>query len=159
MILILGNDCDSILTLQKKALRVVYSKHPKSHCDPLFIASKSLKVHDLHSLAQLKFGYKYVNGTLPHYSLNIPFPTNDDHHNYETRSNNQLRSRQPVTERGRRCIRSSLPHLINSLPESIKIPLYNNSYNEMVWRFKNHALEKYSCPCTVSNCYSCSVSS
>ena len=154
MLLVWGYDYEPILALQKKALRVIYSKHPRCHSDPLFKSSKIMKIPDLHTLAQLKFCHKYIGGQLPQYLASIPFNTNDDFHHYDTRHSELLRLPQPRTERGRKCLRNSVPNLLNSLPSDIRYCL-NQPIGSMISYFKRAVLSGYHSNCSIPDCYSC----
>ena len=159
MILIWGHESNQLLTLQKKALRIINSKHYYCHSEPLFKENRILKVTDVHKLHQLKFCHNVVNSKLPlYFRTNMIFETHDDYHRYETRHRDQLRLPKPTTERARKCVRYSLPRLINSTPDQIVSMMYSNTCQQMVRYCKEHILQSYSgnMNCGVSNCYSCS---
>ena len=59
-----GTQCHKIELLQKKALRVIFSKSPIAHTDPLLKIMSQPKLSDLYILTLLKLYYKlYRNKT------------------------------------------------------------------------------------------------
>ena len=55
----------------------------------------------------------------------------------------------------KRCIRYSLPNLINQSPTCITDKLLTHSLQGLSHYAKHHALTKYSSECNVLNCYIC----
>ena len=104
MILVWGNDSQQILTKQKKAIRIIHSKYYLSHTEPLFRASRILKVTDLHTQQQLQFCRKYITGKLPEYFKAMEFRKNCDNHNYNTTHRNMYIAPKPKTENSRKMI-------------------------------------------------------
>ena len=78
-----GYQPGNIIQLQKKAIRIITHSRYLSHTEPLFKHLELLKVVDLFRLQQIKFYYKYINNSLPHYFLNLSIITNK--HCYNTR--------------------------------------------------------------------------
>ena len=56
-----------VLTLQKKAIRLISNSSYISHTNPLFIQHKLLKIGDLFKLKLLKLYYKLSYNLLPSY--------------------------------------------------------------------------------------------
>ena len=159
MILLWGQDNDIVLKKQKQALRLIHCSHYLSHTDPLYKASNILKVTDLYTQSQLKFCHKYIHGQLPGYCLKLNFESNNDSHDYNTRRGDQLRCPKIRSEGGRRCLRNSIPKLINSLDDSSLNNMYNKSCKAMAGTFKFQKISSYSSStkCDDANCYSCSI--
>lgn len=159
MLLAWGYDSKEIFLKQKAAIRLIHNKHYLSHTDPLFKDSKILKVEDIHTQAQLKFCHKYVNGQLPTYFGQMELKTNSDNHTHWTRQHDELINARPGTEGGRKCIRNSIPKLVNGLSPKFNDALYTQSCRYMRNMFKYDKLESYSSRtrCTDTGCYSCSV--
>ena len=82
-ILVWGHGSDSIFKLQKKAVRVMTKCKFFAHADPIFQTEKNLKFSDLRRLSELKFYYKLLHGSLPHYFHD--FTSNFQYHGYPTR--------------------------------------------------------------------------
>ena len=62
-----GNKSHKVLTLQKKAIRLISNSSYISHTNPLFIQHKLLKIGDLFKLKLLKLYYKLSYNLLPCY--------------------------------------------------------------------------------------------
>ena len=60
-------ESDKVLTLQKKAIRLISNSSYISHTNPLFIQHKLLKIGDLFKLKLLKLYYKLSYNLLPSY--------------------------------------------------------------------------------------------
>ena len=91
MILVWGHHHKTITQLQKRAIRVItISKYP-AHMEPFFKNLNILKVEDIFRLQQLKFYYRFINVTLPHYFLSLSFSKNI--HQYRNRKRQEL---QPI---------------------------------------------------------------
>ena len=76
-IMVWGHNCDRLIKIQKKALRVVNLSKYNAHCDPLF---KVLKLPDLLKLQELKTYFKFVHSELPSYILELPLDLNVNIH-------------------------------------------------------------------------------
>ena len=70
--------------IQKKAIRIITSNKYNSHTEPLFKQLNMLKLEDLLKL-QLKFYFKFNEGSLPVYLQNWDITPNARVHNYNTR--------------------------------------------------------------------------
>ncbi len=66
-ILAWGYEQSRIFKLQKKAMRIINVSKYNAHTDPLFKNGKLLKIEDILKLNELKFYYKFENGSLPNY--------------------------------------------------------------------------------------------
>ena len=77
--------CNRLLTLQKRAVRVISKTGFCEHSGPLFANLNLLKFTDLYHLNLGKFMYKYMNGALPA-CFNPCFTLTSNIHSYNTRS-------------------------------------------------------------------------
>ena len=154
-ILTWGNESESILKLQKKAVRIITSAKYNAHTEPIFKKLSILKIHDLFSLCQLKFYHNYLNKLLPHHFINMYFKMNNEVHHYSTRISTKLHVSKVKHSFAKRCIRYSLPNLINQSPTCITDKLLTHSLQGLSHYAKHHALTKYSNECNVLNCYIC----
>ena len=59
--------CHKIELLQKKALRVIFSKSPIAHTEPLLKIMSQPKLSDLYIINLLKLYYKLYRNRLPKY--------------------------------------------------------------------------------------------
>ena len=89
-ILTWGYESESILKLQKKAVRIITSAKYNAHTEPIFKKLSILNIHDLFSLCQLKFYHNYLNKLLPHHFINMYFKMNNEVHHYSTRISTKL---------------------------------------------------------------------
>ena len=152
-VLLWGFDSKKIITLQKKALRVVTNSHFLAHTASLFKVEKVLKVDDIFKVHCFKLYYQYMNCLLPQsiQSFFITRDTNEDSNELELFNCNDIN--------GKKRIRYHLPQLINSTPSNIKnkaVTHYLESYKKYA---KNSILQDYDdTPCQIPNCYSCRTS-
>ena len=77
--------CKRLLTLQKRAVRVIFKTDFREHTGPLFANLKLLKFTDLYYLNLGLFMYKYMNRVLPA-CFNSFFTLTSNVHSYNTRS-------------------------------------------------------------------------
>ncbi len=75
------SNCERIVKLQKKIVRITSLSKYNAHTEPIFKLLKLLKVKDILKLHELKFYFKYKNNKLPWYIYNLPFVQNADIHN------------------------------------------------------------------------------
>ena len=75
---------DSLIKLQKKAVRIITSSGYRDHTAPLFLRLKILNLEKLYILKILTFMYKFHHNILPPVLENV-FVRNNANHNYDTR--------------------------------------------------------------------------
>ena len=92
---------------------------------------------------------------LPHHFINMNFKMNNEVHHYSTRILTKLHVSKVKHSFAKRCIRYSLPNLINQSPTCITDKLLTHSLQGLSNYAKHHALTKYSSECNVLNCYIC----
>ena len=150
-----GYKCDRIVKLQKKAVRIISLSKYNAHTEPIFKSLKLLKVTDILRSQELKFYYKFKNGLLPRYLLDMPFNTNAETHGYDTRSRNNIH--QPIAkhEYAKRTLRFDLPKIVNETPAIILNKIHTHSLNGFTWYIKQHFLSEYQQNCNITNCYIC----
>ena len=134
-----GYESESILKLQKKAVRIITSAKYNAHTEPIFKKLSILKIHDLFSLCQLKFYHHYLYKLLPHHFINMYFKMNNETHHYTTRISKKLHVSKVKHSFAKRCIRYSLPNLINQLPTCITAKLLTHSLQGLSHYAKHHA--------------------
>ena len=110
---------DSLLRLQKKALRICYHSHYLAHTDPLFHHFKTLKIYDIHTYQTAIFMYKFSTDTIPTSFRNI-FIYNRDIHSYPTRHSSDFHLTNPKLIIAHKTIRHHGPDVWNNLPNDIK---------------------------------------
>ena len=60
-----------IITLQKRAVRVIDNTQTMAYSDPIFLKYNIIKIKDMVVLYQATFMFKYTNGRLPDSFENI----------------------------------------------------------------------------------------
>lgn len=80
-----ASQCNQILLVQKKAVRIICKTNYREHTDPLFAELKVLKFNDLYNLNLGKFMFKYKSGQLPS-KFNDLFISCSSVHTHGTRS-------------------------------------------------------------------------
>ena len=83
-IMVWGYQGSILNKIQKKAIRIITSNRYNSHTEPLFKQLNMLNLEDLLKLQQLKFYFKFNQGSLPVYLQNWDITTNAHVHNYNT---------------------------------------------------------------------------
>ena len=157
-ILAWGYDSKRIYKLQKKAIRIISKSKFYSHSDPILKKLEILKIDDIHYhdyLQQIKFYYKYLNNLLPSYFTNFNFATNATVHNYSTRGCHQIRNSLVKHDFSRKCIRYSLPILINTTPIIILDKITSHSIKGFTTYIKRSCIQKYTVLCQLANCCTC----
>ena len=133
-----GNCCstriNSILLLQKRALRVITNSSYLSNSGPLFDQLKTLKVNDIHTFQTAIFMYKYTYNQLPSMFLNL-FTPNSNIHSYPTRRSSDYHLENPKIVLSQKSLKHHGPDVWNSLPDNLK-------QCKSVYSFKTH-LKKY----------------
>ena len=150
-----GYQCDRIIKLQKKAVRIVNLSKYNAHTEPIMKKLKLLKVVDILKVQELKFYYKYENKMLPSYLLDMPFNLNTDTHNYFTRQHNELHQPLARHEYAKKCLRFDLPRIINNTPRIILDKIYTHSLDGFAWYIKQYIIQNYHDTCLIDNCFIC----
>ena len=161
-VLVWGFDIQKIEILQKKAVRLIDKAFFLSHTDPIFKKYKLLKVQDIVKARTLNFYYRLVDGILPSSLYNIASISNVSFNSGGSLSSHihNLSTYNPVTRAAEKCLRFSLPVLINTCTEEILSTAHTKSeisYNLFV---KNYFISLYSdLDCTRPDCYACRLRS
>ena len=114
-----------------------------------------LKVSDIFSLCQLKFYHNLVHREVPEYFYQLPLYANHDVHNHYTRQQQNLHICVVKHTFARKCIRYSLPNLINETSSDIIDKVYTHGVNGFKLYVKKCIILKYSDTCHIVNCYIC----
>ena len=154
-ILAWGYNIKVLTNIQKRLVRLIVNAKYNSHTEPIFKFLNLLKLSDIFKLNVFKFYYKYKQGTLPLYFQSYDITSRHTIHTYNTRHNHKLVCRHTRTHFARKCLRHSLPSIINSASNSIIEKLSTHSYRGFVDYVKHTILGEYSYECSLSNCYVC----
>jgi hypothetical protein len=132
---------ESLLKLQKRAIRIILYANYLAHSKPLFRKLHILNIYDLCRMQILTFVFKSCNGLLPINYSNY-FTLNKDMHNYSTRSNKNYNLYR--THAYKSCRVNALvnrgPKYWNSLPVSLKS---TTSLRIFKRHLKNHLILQY----------------
>ena len=130
---------NSLLRLQKRAIRIITNSAYLSHTESLFYRLKSLRIQDIHSLQVGIFMYKYTQNQLPVVFHNI-FNLNSNVHTYPTRRSSDYHLQNPRIILAQRSIRHHGPDIWNSLPPHLK---QCSSLYSFKASFKKYLISKY----------------
>ena len=139
--------------IQKKAIRIITSNKYNSHTEPLFKQLNMLKLEDLLKLQQLKFYFKFNEGSLPVYLQNWDITPNARVHNYNTRELGCIHTFKVKHEFAQKCLKYNLPKLINDTPKRVKDKINTHSLKGFINYGKNDMIHKYSNICIIQHCY------
>ena len=151
-----GYQCERIIKLQKRVIRIVSLSKYNAHSEPILKDLNLLKVTDILQLQVLKFYYKFKNQMLPTYFQNLPFTPRILLHEHNTRQIQDIQ--QPIAkhEFAKKCLRYYLPRTVNNTPDSILDKVNTHSLQGYSWYIKRHMLQNYQSACLIENCYICS---
>ena len=108
-----------LVTLQKRAVRMISRSAFDAHTDPIFKSLKLLKFENIVALHVAKIMYLYKNGQLPESFKNMFF-TGPEIHNYNTRNSNLFRLPSGRTNVRKFSLRFQGPKIFNSINDEIK---------------------------------------
>ena len=151
-----GYKCERIIKLQKKAVRIISLSKYNAHTEPIFKMLQLLKVTDILRQQELKLYYKFKQGNLPIYHLQMPFNENTSTHNHNTRQQHNIHQPYARHEYAKRCLRFDLPKIINNTPSHILDKASTHSLNGFAWYIKQSIINSYNDKCIIENCYICS---
>ena len=128
-----------IVTLQKRALRIVSNSTYIAHTGPIFKELKLLKFHDIHSFQLGTFMFSFENSTLP-FKFNNFFLLNSQIHNYNTRNAQSFRLPLCRTNTRKFSIYFQGPNFYNSLNSDITSSPSSASFKR---KLKEFLLSRY----------------
>ena len=152
-----GFECDRLIKLQKKIIRIICSSKYNAHTEPLFKTLKLLKLTDMMKLNTLKFYYKLKDGKVPAYFENYQVLTQQDIHDRNTRFNYIINRNITRTALQQKCLRNNLPLILSNTPSNILDKVSTHSYRGYTNYIKDRFIENYSMNCNIPNCYICSI--
>ena len=157
-----GTKCQKIELLQKKAVRVVHSKSPIAHTNPLFKKMNNLRVSDLYTCNLLKMYYKLYRNMLPVYFESFIPEYGDYRHNVR---NDQIRLPLIRCEYGEMNVKYQMHLRLRELSTPSNPPKYpsiainddtlSKSHSAFSRYVKDEFLSSYNNVCTTPGCYSC----
>ena len=154
-LLVWGFQCNRIVKLQKRAIRIITGSKYKAHTSPLLKHMEILSVHDMLHQKALTFYYKHVNKNLPYYFDSFDITAQGSLHNYNTRQRDNVRLNRTRIKMTDKCLRNYLPEQLNSVPHIVSSKIYTHSQHGFSSAVKRFTLDDYSTECTIENYYVC----
>ena len=154
-ILVWGKHAGRIFRIQKRAVRIICDAKYNAHTDRLFKTLRILKVDDVRNLHELKFYFRYCNGSLPSYFNNGFINLNNAHHSYSTRHRDALMTPRFRHEFFRDTLRYCIVETINNCPNLIFDKFRTHSFVGFSIYVKNWHFTKYQETCHQPNCFVC----
>jgi len=154
-LLVWGTQCGKLFKLQKRSVRLIINAKYNSHTILIFRELQLLKIHDLHSLQELKFIYKLEKRLLPTYFMSKLYLRHSDRHTYGTRFANNVETiacRHAFTKNS---ICYHIPDVINNCPMSIKAKIHTHSISGYIKYIKAFYFKNYPTQCFIIDCYIC----
>ena len=139
----------------KKAIRAITLSNYISHTEPIFKRLGILKIEDIFLLNQLKFCFRLLNNNLPVYFKSIQVSRHHETHSYNTRNKKNVHKNRVFHVFAEKCIRFSVPSLLNSINENIINKINTHSYASFIKYAKYQFLDDYSNHCSIPICYVC----
>ena len=109
---------NTLLKLQKKAVRICTRSHHLAHSAPLFRKLNVLNIYDLFSYHTAILGFFYFQNLLPK-QISQMFSINSNVHHYDTRRRNDFHLFRVNSTFVRKSVRFSFPVVWNSIPNNI----------------------------------------
>lgn len=131
---------NKLVTLQKKAIRIINKVPYNYHTNNLFLTNKIPKLPDLYKLELGKYMYKHSNKTLPTNLIDI-FTPHSSHHEYNTRNRNNPRIPLAKSTAASNSLSHTGPSLWSKLPTEIRSV---NSFKVFKKKYKDFMIAKYS---------------
>ena len=150
-----GHKGHQLIKTQKKAIRAITNSKYNAHTEPLFKKLKIPKIEDMIKLAEMKFYYKHLKGSLPSYFLGDYIQSNQDFHNYHTRNRGSICTPTVHYELSKSSLRFRIVSTINNCPNIVKTKLNTHSLSGFTKYFKNFMINQYNETCLIPSCYIC----
>ena len=127
--------------LQKRALRHITKSHYNDHTDPLFKATRILKLNDLYKQQVALFMYDFCNNKLPKsFQHSYLLHSYSNSHPYPTRSTNLFIIPTPRSDFAAKLPYFNFPKIANSCSEYITNA---SSRNQMKTKIRNNVIQLY----------------
>ena len=129
-------------------MRIITVAPYNADAEPIFKSLNIVEKSDIFTLFQLKFYHTLINNKLPSYFTNVQFEQNQNIHHYYTKSSMNIHLPKINHSFATRCIRYSLPVILNNSPTYI--------FNKLFSVCEEGFYQKlYIFVCTNANCYVC----
>ena len=153
-----GYQSNRMFKLQKRAIRIVANSKYNAHTEPLFKLYWILKRANILTLHTMNVGvyHKFRNNELPVYMQNWPLITNNEIHQYNTRTASDLHIFRHHHTFARKSLRHYLVQIINNTPDNVFSKFGTQSVNGFSNYVKLNFINNYQDECNIQNCYICS---
>ncbi len=141
-----------IITLQKRALRLIHNTAYNSHTEPLFKKSQILKLGDLYEYEVVKFMSMYLKKQLPRSFDKLFMQNHEIQENHNTRQRNLIHIERCDSEFARRLPLYTFPYIWNRWSNK----LLDTPSNQMLKKCKSSMFTSYADTIKCDNLY-CSV--
>lgn len=149
-----GQDNSTISSLQKRAIRAVFSASKYAHSTPLFKKGNVLKFNDIYRLNLLKFYLRFKEKSLPNYFLkNMKIKSNSSNHTTYRPTRGRMNIATPLTHS--KSLDFQTCKFINALPDDIKRLAGKMNIRCLAKRYKNMVIDNYDPKCRIKECFSC----
>ena len=145
-----SSNCNRLITLQKKAIRIVSGTKYNSHTDPLFKKENLLKLDDLYKLCCIKLYCLFLQNKCP---LFIKKSVNIKKNIYCTRQSYDVYKSRVKSKYDKQLLNYKIGETWNKLPLSIQAKVNSSlqySFNKLVKQF---LISAYYENCHIINCY------
>ena len=142
------------IMLQKRAIRVINRKQYNSHTDPLFKASKILKLSDLFEYQSALFMYDYLHNSLPESFDNMFIKNNQLPNARTTRQSNLLHLATSRSNFASRLPKFTLPKIWNKWGKQFPEDMSRSSVKQYIKKSMLHSYSAY-VKCDYHRCADC----
>jgi len=154
-LIIWGWRANNLVTIQKKAIRIIAKTKYNAHTSAIFKQFNILKLPDLCALHDLKFCYKLRNNLLPCYFSSEFFLLTNFTHTYATRQLDTLRVPAVRHDFARNGMSYRYPKIYNSMDSNFKDKITTHSFFGFKTYVKRKIIDSYDTICSIPNCYIC----
>ena len=154
-----GYQCNRIIKLQKRALRIISKSKYNAHTEPLLKLHNILKIPDILTLQTLKFFYKFNKNELPAYMQNWSLiPSNAIHQHNTRRADNihMFRCHHTFAQKTLRFNIVHTRHTVNDAPQNVFNKFNTHSLHGLSYYLKSILLATYVDRCNIQHCFICS---
>ena len=143
-----------LVTLQKKAIRIISNSNYIAHTEPIFKKLQILKLCDMYRLQNIRLYYNAINLNCPFYINSLISKMQITHH-YNTRQKLNTFKSLRINKIQDQAICRKIDQTWNELPNIIKsLKDLTNKYT-FIKKIKEYFINSYSVTCINRNCYSC----
>ena len=150
-----GYDCNRLVKLQKKIIRIITLSKYNAHTEPLFKKLDLLTVKDMLKHNTLKFYYRLKKQEVPDYFMSYKILTQEEIHGRNTRYKRLIPKNMTRTQTQQNCLRNFLPSIMNETSSDILDKIDTHSFKGYSNYAKRTYIDKYSTECHVEHCYIC----